>query len=189
MRKSLATLALLALAGCGSELPPNTYDLPAEEVFQRLVAGDLEEFKRARKCSIPIMFQQQAVLGKSVSWQVLGDGGQLARFGVELVPTENGASEVKIDIPSHPQGGEIHDGDKFVPYPALRQPLRPAVEELVASKVQQRPYNAQAVPRSPDDSVCDVQRGSAESGVDFRTSRSSNRGSGMADEVSDDWGE
>ena len=164
-RKLLLGAACATLAGCGSGgLPAGTYAVPAEVAYQRLIAGDMLDFREARQCGILIHFTAYKELNKEVRWVVTSSGTWVAEFTARLVPVDAQTTRVEIDIPAAPDGGEIYDGSKFYPRPALYQPLRGAVEELVAARIGQRPFDVTRVPRSEENGVCSVQRAGLESG-------------------------
>ncbi|MEB3416210.1 hypothetical protein VCJ71_09040 [Alteriqipengyuania sp. WL0013] len=191
MKKSLVTLALLALAGCGSNLPANTYDLPPEEVYQRLVAGDLEDFKNRMRCGIDIFIQQGGTTNQSVSYRVSSGSQSVASFDVELVPVDGGMTEVKINLP--PKGdGEIYDGTQTVARPAFRQPLRMGVEEMVASRIEGRAFNIEGMPNLDINGPCFMQKEQWRMGQTPKVGDpiSGSRAYGSRDSsLSDDWGE
>jgi hypothetical protein len=163
-RKLFAAAACALLAGCGGGLPAGTYEVPVEVAYERLIAGDMDDFRTARQCGILIHFLAEKELNKQVRWRVISSGMQVAEFTVRLIPVDAQTTRFEIDVPADPAGGEIYDGSKFYPRPALHQPLRPAIEELVAARMAQRAYDPMGLPSTDSDSVCDVQRAGLESG-------------------------
>ncbi len=158
------------LAGCGG-LPQGTYAVPVEVAYQRLIAGDMVDFRDGRQCGILIHFTAYKELNKQVRWVVTSSGSQVAEFTARLVPVDAATTRIEIDIPAAPDGGEIYDGSKFYPRPALIQPLRPAVEELVAARIEQRKFDPFRIrkddgtgAKSDQNGVCLVQRAGLESG-------------------------
>ncbi|MDF8332056.1 hypothetical protein POM99_02475 [Novosphingobium sp. HBC54] len=116
----------------------------------------------SRQCGILIYFSPVKTPGKAIRWIVTSSGQIVARFAVRLEPQGDGTRAI-IDIPADPHGGEIYDGDKFYPRPALKQPLRPAVEELVNAAMEGRTFNGEGLNNT--DRVCSIQRGGLESGA------------------------
>jgi hypothetical protein len=163
-RKLFAGAAFALLMGCGGGLPAGTYEVPVEVAYQRLIAGDMDDFRIARQCGILIHFDVEKELNKQVRWIVRSSGMQVAQFTVRLIPVDAQTTRFEIDVPAAPEGGEIYDGTKFYPRPALHQPLRPAIQELIAARIEQRPYDPMGLPSTDSDSVCDVQRAGLESG-------------------------
>ncbi len=163
MRLSIAILPLLGvLAGCAAK-EPGVFDMPAATALERLTSGNLDEFRDARQCGILIHFRTEAE-GNLVRWVVTSSGADVASFAARLTPLDDGRTKVTVEIPSAPEGGEIYDGKKTYLRPALMQPLRPAVEELVAARLEQRPLDARHLPPSTD-GICDTQRNGLEAGV------------------------
>jgi hypothetical protein len=73
---------------------------------------------------------------------------------------------VTIDVPAAPDGSEIYDGTKFYKRPALYQPIRPAIAELIDARITQRPFDVWRIPDSvrARDRICSIQRAGLESG-------------------------
>ena len=167
MRRVVSIAACAALVGCGSSsssLPPDTYAVPVEIAYERLIAGDMIDFRTGSQCGILIHFNAEKELNKQVRWLVTSSGTQVAQFTVRLIPVDAQTTRFEIDVPADPEGGEIYDGTKVYARPALHQPLRPAVQALIAARMEQRPFDATGLPRSEVDSVCSVQRAGLESG-------------------------
>jgi len=155
-----------SLAAC--ERTPGVYDLSISEAYQRLAAAPLEDFKLARQCGILIHLMPQAVPYQSVSWHVYSGGIPLLVFSARLTPVGEKQTRVDVDISKDPDGTEAYDGNDFYPRPAFHQPLRPGVEELVASVLEGRPYDVIRVPRGGEvESVCNIQRAGLEAGHRF----------------------
>jgi len=160
MRKSVFALAAaLPLASCGSE--PGVYDVPLADAVARLQNADLDGFRMARQCGILIHIKASGPVDNAITWNVTSSGEPVLRFSVKLTPAGDG-TRATIDVPADPSGGEVYDGKKFYTRPAVNQPLRPAIKELVDSALAQCPYRGQGLVNS--DSVCNVQRAGLESG-------------------------
>lgn len=163
MRKAFIGATCVALAGCDG-LPPGTYEVPVEVAYQRLIAGDMLDFRTARQCGILIHFKTLKELNREVKWIVTSSGREVAQFTVRLVPVDAQTTRFEIDVPAAADGGEMYDGTKFYPRPALRQPMRPAIEELIAARMEQRPFSPAGLPDPDSNGVCEVQRAGLESG-------------------------
>ena len=55
-------------------------------------------------------------------------------------------SIVAIEVPIGPNGAEIYDGQQRYSHPALMQPVRPSVRELVDAAIEKRPYDWHRLP-------------------------------------------
>lgn len=154
--------ACLAVGACSR--PPLTYDLSPQEAYARLERADIAGFRFARQCGILIHLTAQKEPGAAITWHVTSSGRPVARFTVRLEPAAGGTRAV-IAIPAAPDGGEIYDGNKTYPRPALNQPLRPAIAELVEAAMARRAYDGTRLGRT--DRVCSIQRAGLESGIRF----------------------
>ena len=160
MRKSGFVLGMtVLLAACGSA--PGVYDLPLPEALARLERADTDAFRMARQCGILIHFKASQPKDNAITWHVTSSGSEVLSFTVRLT-AEGDGTRAAIEVPADPKGGEMYSGAQFYPRPAVRQPLRPAIQELVASALEQRPFNPQDL--GSTDSVCNVQRAGLESG-------------------------
>ncbi len=164
----LASLVLTA-PGCSSKPPEPAYDLPVHELYQRLQKADLDGFKLARQCGLLIHFGLHYVDDQEIGWRVTSSGREMVTFKIILTPDGPGRTRTRIEVSADPKGGEKYDGDYFEMHPALHQPLRPAVQELINAAVEKRPYNVWKIPEpiNTNDDVCSVQRGSLEQGTPF----------------------
>jgi hypothetical protein len=184
MRKLVFAIATVSLlSACGSSTP-GVYDLPIPEALARLQKADLDGFRMARQCGMLIHIAASEITDNAITWRITSSGQQVLRFTVKLVQEANGTRAI-IEVPADPKGGEVYDGDKFYPRPAVNQPLRPAIQELIDSAIAQRPYEGQKLVSA--DRVCSIQRGGLESGhyvfgVDDRPGMDS-RESRRADEL------
>jgi hypothetical protein len=147
------------LAACGNQ--PGTYDVPLAEALVRLEKADLDGFRMARQCGILIHLRAGSPKDDAITWHVTSSGQEVLSFTVRLV-AEGSGTRAAIDIPADPKGGEMYGGDRFYPRPAVNQPLRPAIQELIDAAMAQRPYNGHGLKNA--DQVCNVQRAGLESG-------------------------
>ena len=136
-----------AVASCNASAPWGRYDIPFDEARARLFKADITGFRNARQCGYLIHFTLNAPGPQTVGWIVTSSYKPVAKFFVKLTPTETGV-KASLDIPAAPKGGEIYDGQQSYDYPMLMQPLRPALQELVDSAMEQRPYDWRRIPEN-----------------------------------------
>ena len=67
------------------------------------------------------------------------------QLSVSLSQTENG-TQATIVVPKAADGGEIYDGKQHYSHPALMQPLRPAVQEMIDAAMEKRPFDWHRLP-------------------------------------------
>ena len=166
MRLSPVWIAPLLLVGCSSAPPEiGTYPLDIAAATARLAHADDEGFRAARQCGILIHLDQQPS-ASGFSWQVSSSGFSVLRFSVVLAAIDASRSRATIDVPADPQGGEVYDGTKQYARPAVSQPLRPAVQELIDAAMDQRPFDGSKL--GAIDSQCALQRSGLKSGAQLR---------------------
>jgi len=181
-------VSLLLAAGCGSKAEPGVYDLPLADAYARLAKADVAGFRQARQCGILIHLQPSGQKGESMTWHVTSSGRTMLSFTVRLTAEGPDRTRATIEVPADPRGGELYDGKQQYPRPALNQPLRPAVQELIDAAMAGRPYDVLRIPEPRNtDKVCSVQRGGLESGsfrfgVDDRAGMDSRQSAQMQDE-------
>ncbi|KPL68961.1 hypothetical protein SZ64_13140 [Erythrobacter sp. SG61-1L] len=154
------------LAGCGGA-EPGVYAVPLAEALQRLKKADVDGFRSARQCGILIHFAADSPKDDAITWRVSSSGREVLRFTVRLT-AEGEGTRAQIEVPAEAKGGEMYDGSQFYPRPAVHQPLRPAVQELIDAAMEKRPYDVMRIPdgqrSSANDGPCKVQRAGLESG-------------------------
>jgi hypothetical protein len=151
----VAALAL-PLAGCaGGE---QVYPLAPDEAASRLHNLDDAGFSEARRCGVPIGLSAQSLDAATIKWAITSDGAEVAAFSLKVEPAGNGGSRVIIALPKDPAGGEIYDGSQHYEHPVVQQPLRPALEELVAAALEGRRFDPARVKGGNGDDVCVLQR-------------------------------
>src|SRR6185436_9203746 len=144
----------LAVAGCKPS--QKTYPVSLAEGLARLANADVIGFRNARQCGLLIHVEKLLPLDNLVTWQVRSKRRLVASFSVSLSQTENG-TQATIVVPKADDGGEIYDGKQHYSHPALMQPLRPAVQELIDAAMEQRPFDWHRLPdplnAGPNDSL------------------------------------
>ena len=161
--------AALAVAGC--EPSVKTYPVSLTEGLARLDKADIIGFRNARQCGLLIHFKKSGPVDNTLTWQVQSRGHELASFSVSLSQAGNG-TQATIAVPKAADGGEIYDGKQHYSHPALMQPLRPAVQELIDAAMEKRPFDWHRIPIpllniGPNDSLtnCGMGRQTLERGV------------------------
>jgi hypothetical protein len=151
-------LAALLLSGCEAKLDPEVYPLTPTDAIARLQKADIAGFQQAETCGLPIAITP-APAPNGIRWRVANGLAEVASFTVRLAPEGDAATRSVIELPADLQGGEIYSGAQHYDHPALQQPLRPALAELVNSAMEQRPFDSTRIPtpQSSDD-ACAQQR-------------------------------
>jgi hypothetical protein len=165
--RAIAGLAGLAfLSGCGE--PPGQVALSAHDAYERLAKGDLKDFIFERQCGILVHVKTDARPDRSVTWHILSSGRVMLSFTATLAPVNDRRTKVEIAVSREPDGSEAYDGTKSYVRPALKQPLRPAIEELVAALLKGRAFDAKRLQDKNDihiNHICNLQRGGVEAGI------------------------
>ncbi len=156
---------LAFMAGCSE--PPGQVALSAHDAYERLAKGDLTDFIFERQCGILVHVKTETRPDRSVTWHILSSGREMLSFTATLVPINDRRTKVDIAVSREPDGREAYDGTKDYMRPALQQPLRPAIEELVAALLKGRAFDPSRLPEYDlnINSSCDIQRGGVEAGV------------------------
>jgi hypothetical protein len=159
-RRAVCTiLALLAFGGC-TQRQPGEYALPINEAYARLAASNLPDLIRVGRCGIPVSVNRSAEPPGTITWYVLSDDIETVRLVAYLSPLPENKTRVSLAIWNDAHGDKAYDGSQFYRRPALRQPLRPLMDEQIAAILEQRPFDNDVQPRMADgssDSVCNVQ--------------------------------
>ena len=171
MRIGIASaLVVVALAVAGCKPSQKTYPVSLAEGLARLGNADVIGFRNARQCGLLIHFEKLLPVGNSITWQVRSKKQIVASFSVSLSQTEKG-TQATIVVPKAADGGEIYDGKQHYSHPALMQPLRPAVQELIDAAMEKRPYDWHRLPDpinvGPHDSMtnCGMGQESLQRGI------------------------
>lgn len=137
----------LALAGCQETKPVQSgYLVPLDQALARLKSADVIGFRNARQCGLLIHITPLLPVGNSVTFTVQSRNRLMTQFTVSLTATPAGTTEAVIRVPGVAGGGEDYDGKQHYAHPALMQPLRPAVKELIDAAMEKRPYDWQKIP-------------------------------------------
>ena len=165
----VSALATLALASaCSKATPPGQYALSAHDAYERLAKRDLPDFISNRQCGVLIHVKAELLADKQVTWRITSSGLEMLSFTAIVTPVD--ASNARVDIvvsrikDGKDAGKEAYDGTQFYPRPAVKQPVRPAIEEQVAALMEGRAFDAGNMPDFASDSVCNVQRAGLEGG-------------------------
>lgn len=164
------TVAVLLLVSACDDTPgepKGQYALSQRDANARLAANDFTEFRTDRQCGILIHVRPSAHARGSMTWQVWSGGVSQLSFTATLTPVDDHHTKVDITVSPKLGGHEPYDGTQFYYRPAVKQPVRPAIEEQVAAALEARPYDVERLPAAAKDSVCLVQRGGLEEGMPF----------------------
>ena len=169
MRSKIIITATLALASGCVQSRSKEYDLPLQEAYTRLTHADVDGFRFTQQCGVLIHFKPIKVPDNSVEWRVQSSGYNVLSFTVHLAALGPSRTRAAIEVPADSRGGEAYDGDKFYPHPAINQPLRPAVQELIDAAMEMRSFDVGRIPEPRNhDRICQIQRGALERGTPFR---------------------
>lgn len=174
-RVVLVLLVFGFATGCSE--PPGQYKMSAKDAQQRLLKADFKDFMRNRLCGVLIHIKNHGVEGKSVTWRITSSGREMLYFTAALTSVSADRTKVEVVVSKEDNGREAYDGTQFYRRPAVLQPVRPAIEEKIASVLEDRPFDAARLRATSSangtfssttrDTVCNVQRGSLEEGQPF----------------------
>ena len=146
----------LGLAACTQAAPtrPQLFDIPSNEAFDRLQRADIIGFRNAAQCGMLIYFTPHPEGRQAIRWTVSTEGYRVAEFTVRLAAV-GARTEARIELPFAPDGREIYDGSREYEHPALNQPVRPVIEELIEAAMMRRPFDVHRIPDPVrPDSLC-----------------------------------
>lgn len=133
-------LVLACAAACSAPVQPKGYyKLPLREALARLEKADVTGFRKVRQCGLLIHFYASHPDDHSIKWSVTSDDIDVVDFTVALSPSGDG-TKATIIIPPE-SSGEMYDSKVRYPHPGFRQPLRPALQELVDAAMENRPFD------------------------------------------------
>ena len=133
-------VALAAAAACSQPQSKGQYKFSIKEALARLENADIAGFRKHRQCGLLIHFYSSHPDDHSIQWDVTSDNNDVVNFMVALSPSGDG-TKATIVIPGESGGGEMYDSKARYRHPGLRQPLRPALQELVDSAMEKRPFS------------------------------------------------
>ena len=158
------TMAMALLAGCSSSTPEGYYNVAPQEALARLRQADIIGFRDARQCGMLISFRQLEDASGIISWDVSSSDVPVAGFSLKVTPSGQG-SVIAIGVLTGPNGAEVYDGEQHYTHPALMQPLRPSLRELVDAAIEKRPYDWHRLPQPLNtDELCGSERQNLEAG-------------------------
>jgi hypothetical protein len=168
IRKILLFSGLAMLSAC-NEPPPGQYRLGLHDAYERLVKADFNDFKIERHCGILINIASHGQDERAVTWLVTSSGRRMLSFTATLTPIDDKTTKVAVSVSREANGREAYDGTQQYTRPALNQPVRPAIEEKIASLLTGRPYAAARMTKDyANDHICSLQRGGLEVGFCFK---------------------
>jgi hypothetical protein len=154
--KFMVVSVAAVLPGCGQ--PPGQYAMGVHEVYERLLKSDFAEFMYDRQCGILIHIKANGQPDQSITWEISSIGRRMLTFTARLTPVNATHTKVDLDVSKEANGREAYDGNQSYWRPAVRQPIRPAVEEQIASVLLGRPYsNKLLLHQIPANDACDIQ--------------------------------
>jgi hypothetical protein len=157
--RTAALAVLLALGGC-TQPSPGEYQIPIDQAYARLASSKLRDLVSVARCGIPISINVDGDPRKSVTWYVLSDDVEMVRMTAFLSPLPENRTKIALAIWNDAHGDKAYDGAQFYRRPALRQPLRPLMDEQISAILEGRAYDSDVQPVMADgsrDSVCNVQ--------------------------------
>ena len=158
------TMAMALLAGCSSSTPEGYYNVAPQEALARLRQADIIGFRDARQCGMLISFRQLEDASGIISWDVSSSDVPVAGFSLKVTPSGLG-SIIAIGVLTGPNGAEVYDGQQHYTHPALMQPLRPSLRELVDAAIEKRPYDWHRLPEPLNtDELCSSEKQNLEAG-------------------------
>ena len=147
-----------ALTGCKSE--PKEYPFGVAEAVRRLDNSDSAGFRYARHCGVLFNFGSIKSDDNTVTWTARANRKVVLTFNVVVAESPKGVT-LKLSVPLERNGREIYDGTQNYNHPILKQPIRPAIAELIGSAMEKRSFDNERVEeewryldRSPSGSAC-----------------------------------
>jgi hypothetical protein len=155
--KFMVVSVAAVLPGCSE--PPGQYAMGVHDVYERLLNSDFAEFMYDRQCGILIHIKADGQPDQSITWEISSIGRRMLTFTARLTPVDATHTKVDLEVSKEANGREAYDGNQSYWRPAVRQPVRPAVEEQIASALSGRPYSNKPLrhPIAAND-ACDIQQ-------------------------------
>jgi|GEM_PF-2874114 len=168
MKKTvLAMAACLALGACEEEKqPPDVFSVSPAEAFKSLYHNPFSEFMQYSQCGILIYLNKKSyVQDKSITWLITSSGKHMLSFTVHLEPAGSGKTRVSVSVSKDANGREAYDGKQEYPRPAVKQPVRPAIEAQITQVLAGKKLDPVILRRyGGENRVCNIQRSGLESG-------------------------
>jgi hypothetical protein len=153
----------IALTGCKSEPQVKEYPFGVAEAVRRLDKSDSAGFRYARHCGVLFNFGSNKSDDHTVTWTARANRKDVLTFSVVVVESPKGVT-LKLNMPLERNGHEMYDGTQKYNHPILRQPIRPAIAELIESAMEKRSFDnerveeeARYLDRSPSGSDCSME--------------------------------
>jgi hypothetical protein len=150
----------IALTGCNSEPQLKQYPFGVAEAVRRLNNSDSAGFRYARHCGVLFNFGSHESDDHTVTWTARANRKDVLTFNVVVAESPKGVT-LKLSVPVEGNGREMYDGTQKYNHPVLRQPIRPAIAELIESAMEKRPFDNERVAeevryldRSPSGQAC-----------------------------------
>src|SRR5262249_53441041 len=112
---------------------PEQYKIGLHDAYERLAKADFHDFKIERHCGILISITSQGEPDHAVTWEVTSSGRRMLSFAATLTPVDDDTTKVNVSVSRDANGREAYDGKQDYMRPAVNQPVRPAIEEKIAS--------------------------------------------------------
>jgi len=185
VRLAIILMASLPVLGCSTAPPAavNRYAISAHDAYERLVAADPTDFKFNRQCGILIHLRVDPTPETSVTWHVTSEDREQLSFSANLTPISPNETQIDISVSKDANGNEDYDGSTTTDYssakfrrPAVNQPVRPAIRELINSTLEGRKFDGDHVwnaapepgikkPDESSDGVCNMQHEALQTGT------------------------
>jgi hypothetical protein len=147
-----------ALSGCKDQV--KEYPFSVAEAVQRLDHADNAGFRYHRHCGVLFKVGSKKTDDHSVTWTARASNKDVLSFTVSVSPSRNGVTTT-ISVPLAQNGREMYDGTQNYNHPVLRQPIRPAIVELIDAAMDKRSFDNERIPetdrygdRSPSGAAC-----------------------------------
>jgi hypothetical protein len=150
----------IALTGCKSEPQVKEYRFGVAEAVRRLDNSDSAGFRYARHCGALFNFGSIKSDDHTVTWTARANRKEVLTFNVVVAESPKGVT-LKLSVALERNGREMYDGTQNYNHPILRQPIRPAIAELIESAMEKRSFDNERVEeewryldRSPSGQAC-----------------------------------
>jgi hypothetical protein len=135
-----------ALAGCREQkLVIREYPVAIAEAMRRLDDADNAGFRYHRHCGVLFDFGSFQSDDHTVTWTARTAGKDVLSFTVSVLASPKGVTTT-VSVERADNGREMYDGTQSYNHPILRQPLRPAVTELINAAMEKRPFDHLRIP-------------------------------------------